>query len=43
LSIGIRIRSRVDADTYRRWLKQALFAIAIFLLLQYLYVAITGY
>lgn len=43
LSIGIRIRSRVDADTYRRWLKQALFAIAIFLLLQYLYAAITGY
>jgi uncharacterized membrane protein YfcA len=43
LFAGIRVRSRVDADTYRRWLKQALFAMAIFLLLQYLYVAIAGH
>jgi uncharacterized protein len=31
---GIRIRSRIDADTYRRWLKGALFAMAILLTVQ---------
>ncbi len=35
---GIRIRSRVDAMTYRGWLKKALFVIALLLLLQYAYV-----
>jgi len=35
---GIRIRSRIDAMTYRRWLKKALFLIALLLLLQYAYV-----
>lgn len=34
---GVRIRSSVDAATYRRWLKRALFAIAILLLAQYGY------
>lgn len=34
---GIRIRGRVDAMTYRGWLKKALFAIALLLLLQYAY------
>jgi len=32
--IGIHVRSRIDADTYRRWLKWALFAIAIILIAQ---------
>ena len=36
---GVRIRSNVDALTYRGWLKRALFAIAGFLLLQYAYLA----
>lgn len=35
---GIHIRSRIDAMTYRRWLKRALFVIALLLLLQYAYV-----
>jgi uncharacterized membrane protein YfcA len=34
---GIHIRSRIDADTYRRWLKWALFATAIFLIAQQLW------
>jgi uncharacterized protein len=34
---GIHIRSRIDADTYRRWLKWALFAIALFLIAQQLW------
>lgn len=35
---GIRIRGRVDALTYRRWLKHALSVIALLLLAQYAYV-----
>lgn len=34
---GIRIRSRVAAATYRRWLRYALFAVALILLAQYAY------
>lgn len=34
---GIRIRDRIDAATYRRWLRGALFAIAFILCVQYLY------
>ncbi len=34
---GIRVRSNVDAVTYRGWLKRALFAIALILLAQYGY------
>ena len=34
---GVRIRSNVDAVTYRGWLKRALFAIAVVLLAQYAY------
>ena len=34
---GARIRSNVDAATYRGWLKRALFAIALILLVQYGY------
>ncbi len=34
---GIRIRSRVAAATYRRWLRHALFAAALLLLAQYAY------
>lgn len=34
---GIRIRSRIDAPTYKRWLRGALWAIAAILLAQYLY------
>jgi uncharacterized membrane protein YfcA len=35
---GARIRNRIDAATYRRWLKGALFAIAVILCAQYAYV-----
>jgi uncharacterized membrane protein YfcA len=34
---GVRIRSRIDATTYRLWLKRALFAMALILLAQYAY------
>jgi len=34
---GIRIRNRIDAPTYRRWLRQALWAIVVILVAQYLY------
>lgn len=34
---GVRIRSRIDAATYRIWLKRALFAMALILLAQYAY------
>ena len=34
---GIRIRDRIDAPTYRQWLRRALFAIAIILIAQYGY------
>ena len=33
--MGARIRSRVDAATYRRWLKQALLAMAALLVVQF--------
>lgn len=35
--VGINIRSRIEAETYRRWLLQALFLIALALMLQYGY------
>lgn len=38
---GIRIRSRIDAPTYRRWLRGALFAIALILVAQYVYGALS--
>lgn len=34
---GIKVRNRIDADTYRRWLRGALAAIAVILVAQYLY------
>ncbi len=34
---GIRIRDRIDAATYRRWLRGALFAVALILCVQYWY------
>jgi uncharacterized protein len=34
---GVRIRDRIDAATYKRWVKFALFAIAVFLVAQYVY------
>jgi uncharacterized membrane protein YfcA len=34
---GVRIRSRIDASTYKMWVKSALFAIAIILCAQYAY------
>lgn len=34
---GIRIRSRIDGETYRRWLKWALFAMAVVLIAQQLW------
>lgn len=37
---GIRIRNRVDAATYRRWLRYALFAVALILLAQYAYASV---
>lgn len=33
---GVTIRNRIDADTYRKWLKGALGAIAVMLFVQYL-------
>ena len=34
---GVKIRTRIDAPTYRRWLRGALYAIAALLISQYLY------
>jgi hypothetical protein len=33
----VRIRNRIDAATFRLWVKRALFAIALVLLGQYVY------
>jgi uncharacterized protein len=33
--VGLLIRNRIDAPTYRRWVKRALFVIALVLLVQY--------
>jgi len=33
--VGLRVRNRIDAPTYRRWVKRALFVIAAVLLAQY--------
>ncbi len=35
---GVRIRSRIDAETFRRWLRGALLVIALLLFGQYVYV-----
>jgi len=35
--VGVRIRNRIDAATFRVWVKRALFVIALVLLGQYLY------
>ena len=35
--IGVRIRNRIDAMAFRKWVKRALFVIALALLAQYLY------
>jgi len=35
--VGINIRNRIDAPTYRRWLLRVLFVIAVFLLIKYGY------
>jgi uncharacterized membrane protein YfcA len=37
---GIRVRARIDAMTYRLWLKRALFAIAVILCAQFAYAAL---
>jgi len=42
LLAGVHIRDRIDAATYRVWLKRALFVIALILLAQYAYAAIVG-
>jgi uncharacterized membrane protein YfcA len=34
---GVTIRNRIDAPTYKRWLRHALFAIAGILIAQYVY------
>ena len=34
---GVRIRSRIDAQVFRLWVKRALFVIALGLLAQYAY------
>ena len=36
---GARIRHRIDAETYRRWVKRALLVIAFALLAQYIYLS----
>lgn len=38
---GVRIRSRIDAPTYRRWLRGALYAIAALLIGEYAYQLMT--
>jgi uncharacterized protein len=38
---GVRLRNRIDAPTYRRWLRGALFAIALILIAQYAYESLT--
>jgi uncharacterized membrane protein YfcA len=35
--VGVRIRNRIDAATFRLWVKRALFVIALVLLGQYAY------
>ena len=35
--VGLRVRNRGTAETYRAWVKRALFVIACFMLLQYAY------
>jgi hypothetical protein len=35
LAIGMRVRSRIDAQTYRRWLRRALWVMAFVLLAQF--------
>jgi hypothetical protein len=37
---GARIRHRIDAETYRRWVKRALLVIAFALLAQYIYLSV---
>jgi hypothetical protein len=39
---GIRIRNRIDAATYRVWLKRALFVMALVLFAQYAYLSATA-
>jgi uncharacterized membrane protein YfcA len=39
---GVRIRNRIDAPTYKRWMRAALLAIAIILIAQYVYVSAAG-
>jgi len=38
---GMKVRTRLDAATYRRWLKHALFVMALLLLVQYAYGLVT--
>jgi len=40
--VGVNIRNRIDAATYRSWLKRALFVIALALLAQYAYLSATS-
>ena len=35
LGLGMRVRSRIDAETYRRWLRRALWVMAIVLIAQF--------
>jgi uncharacterized membrane protein YfcA len=37
--VGARVRNRIDADTYRIWVKRALWVIAFALLAQYVYLS----
>lgn len=39
---GVHIRNRIDAASYRKWLKRALFAMALILLAQYAYDTLGG-
>jgi uncharacterized membrane protein YfcA len=39
---GFRIRSSIEAHTFRIWVKRALFAIALVLVVQYLHAAVTA-
>lgn len=42
LGLGMRVRSRIDAETYRRWLRGALWIMAIVLIAQFSHGALAG-
>jgi hypothetical protein len=35
LALGMAVRDRIDAETYRRWLRKVLYLIAVLLVVQF--------